>query len=329
VAANLSPEYKSAQEAYRRAREPKERLECLREMLRTIPKHKGTEHIQGDLKTRIKELTEEIADHRKGGGRAAPSVVVRPEGAAQIALLGPPNTGKSSLHTRLTGSHAVVGPYPFATKLPLPGMLSYEDVHLQLVDLPPVAADYLEPWMGNALEAADGAVLVVDLAEPSCVEEALSVGRRLEEKRVSLGPPMEHEDPFRVHLTTVLLANKADRLEDPGEELETFVKLTGFPFPALAVSATTGDGLPRVGALLFDMLRIVRVYTKVPGHPAEKDRPFTLRGSSTVRDVAQLVHRGRAPELKFARLWGSGEFEGQQVSADHPVRDRDVVELHW
>ncbi len=329
VAANLSPEYKSAQEAYRRARDPKERLDCLREMLRTIPKHKGTEHIQGDLKTRIKELTEEIADDRKGGGRVGPSVVVRPEGAAQIALLGPPNTGKSSLHARLTGSHAVVGPYPFATKLPLPGMLPHEDVHLQLVDLPPVAADYLEPWMGNALEAADGAILVVDLAEPSCVEEALVVGRRLEEKRVSLGPPVEHEDPFRVHLPTMLLANKADRLEDPACELDTFLKLTGLAFPALFVSTVTGDGLERVSPLLFDLLGIVRVYTKVPGHHAEKERPFTLRGASTVRDVAQLVHRGRAAELKFARLWGSGEFEGQQVSASHPVRDRDLVELHW
>jgi ribosome-interacting GTPase 1 len=329
VAANLSPEYKAAQEAYRRAREPKERLEGLREMLRTIPKHKGTEHIQGDLKTRIKQLTEEIADHRKGGGRAGPQVVIRPEGAAQVALLGPPNTGKSTLHARLTGSHAVAGPYPFATKVPLPGMLRYEDVHLQLVDLPPVAADYLEPWMGNALEGADGALLVVDLAEADCMEEALAVARRLEEKRVSLGAPADHEDPFRVHLPTVLVASKADRLANPALELEAFLKLTALPFPTLAVSAETGYGLDRVGALLFEMLGIVRVYTKVPGHPAEKDRPFTLRGPSTVRDVAQLVHRGRAAELKFARLWGSGEFDGQQVSADHAVRDRDVVELHW
>jgi ribosome-interacting GTPase 1 len=346
--ANLSPEYKDAQEAYRRAREPKERLECLREMLRTIPKHKGTEHLQADLKTRIKELTEELTEHRKGGGRSGPSVAVRPEGAAQVALLGPPNSGKSSLHARLTGSHAVVGPYPFATKVPLPGMLAHEDVHFQLVDLPPISADYLEPWMGNALESADGALLVVDLAEADCLEQVATVRRRLEEKRISLveGPDRERAgaprpdggesdseallDPFRLRLPTALVANKSDRLPDPGTELEAFRELAGLGGRALAVSAETGHGLSRMGPLLFDMMGVVRVYTKIPGHHAARDtRPFTLRGEVTVRDVAHLVHRGQAAQLRFARIWGSGEFDGQQVSGDHPVRDRDVVELHW
>jgi len=117
--ANLSPDYKAAEAAFRQASEPKERLERLREMLRTIPKHKGTEHLQADIKTRIKQLTEELAAGRKGGARGGPELSVRPEGAAQVALIGPPNAGKSSLHAQLTGSHAVVGPYPFATKYPL------------------------------------------------------------------------------------------------------------------------------------------------------------------------------------------------------------------
>jgi hypothetical protein len=343
--ANLSPEYKDAQEAYRKAGDPRERLECLREMLRTIPKHKGTEHLQGDIRTRIKELTEELTGPRKGAARTGPAVAVRPEGAAQVALLGPPNSGKSALHARLTGSHAVVGPYPFATKFALPGMLSYGDVQLQLVDLPPVAADFIEPWMGNALERADGALLVVDLDDPECVEQVGALRRRLRERGVTLIEPAEAEppgdsldfrldgetieDPFRVRLPAALLANKCDRLGDPAAELEVFRQLTGVLFPALAVSAQTGHGLAAVGPLLFDMLGIVRVYTKVPGHPADMGRPFTVRGQGTVRQVAQLVHRGRAAELKFARLWGSGKFDGEQVSADHPLKDGDVIELHW
>jgi len=193
--ANLSPEYKDAQQAYRKAGDPRERLECLREMLRTIPKHKGTEHLQGDIRTRIKELTEELTGPRKGAARTGPAVVVRPEGAAQVALVGPPNSGKSALHARLTGSHAVVGPYPFATKFPLPGMLAYGDVQLQLVDLPPVAADFIEPWMGNALEQADGALLVVDLDDPECVEQVEALRRRLEEKGVTLIDPAEAAPP--------------------------------------------------------------------------------------------------------------------------------------
>ena len=348
MAANLSPEYKDAQEAYRRARDPKERLECLREMLRTIPKHKGTDHLQADIKRRIKELSEELEGPRKGGGRSGPSVAIRPEGAAQVALLGPPNTGKSSLHARLTGSHAVIGPYPFATKVPLPGMLIHEDVHFQLVDLPPISADYMEPWMANALESADAALLVVDLSEPDCVEQVAAIRRRLEEKRITLIEDSDREpapdagpddqgsgseavaDPFRLRFPTAVVASKCDRLNDPEAELDAFRDLAGLGARALAVSAEDGHGLSRIGPLLFQMLGVVRVYTKVPGHqPARDGRPFTLRGDVTVRDVAHLVHRGQAAQLRFARIWGSGEFDGQQVSGDHPVRDRDVVELHW
>ncbi len=302
--ANLSPEYKDAQEAYRKARDPEERLECLREMLRTIPRHKGTEHLQADIRTRLKELTEERAAPRKGGARGGPPVAVRPEGAAQVALLGPPNSGKSSLHARLTGSHAVVGPYPFTTKLPLPGMLPHEDVQFQLVDLPPVAADFMEPWMPNTLQNAEAALLVVDLGDPACVEQVAALRRRLEEKSLTLVEP------------------------GPEAELEAFRQLAGHRFPALAISAETGHGLARLGPSLFEMLGVVRVYTKLPGHPADRSRPFTVRRDGTVRDVARLVHRGLAAELKFARLWGSGKFDGEQVSAAHPVRDGDVVELH-
>jgi hypothetical protein len=125
------------------------------------------------------------------------------------------------------------------------------------------------------------------------------------------------------------LASKCDRLADPEAELLAFRELSGTDFPALAVSAETGRGLPDVGRELYARLGIVRVYSRVPGHPPDMTRPFTLRRGATVRDVARLVHRGLATSLRFARLWGSAEFGGQQVSGDHPIRDRDVVELHW
>ncbi|HUL77015.1 MAG TPA: GTPase [Vicinamibacteria bacterium] len=338
--ANLSPEYKDAQEKFRRAREPQEKLECLREMLRTIPKHKGTEHLQAEIKTRIKELADESGGARKGAVRGGPDLTVRHEGAAQVALVGPPNAGKSSLHARLTGSHAVVGPYPFSTKHPLPGMLAHEDVQLQLVDLPPVASDYMEPWMSGTLHNADAVALVVDLSDPGCVDQLATIEARLEEKKVSLVPRLgpgadedaddEALDPFRAHLPALLLANKADLFPDPEAELAVFREIAPDPFDSLAVSAETGTGLAAVGSALFSLLGIVRVYSKVPGHPPDLGRPFTLRGGGTVRDVALQVHRGMAAELRFARIWGrSAGFDGQQVSAAHAVADRDVVELHW
>ena len=336
---NVTPEYKKAEEAYRAAREPKDRLDCLKEMLRTIPKHKGTEHLQSDIKTRIKQLTEELSGPKKGGKRSGPSHVVRQEGAAQLCLIGPPNAGKSALHVKLTGSRSDVGPYPFTTHLPIPGMLPFEDVHFQLVDLPPVSADFMEPWLVNTLQHADGILLVIDVADPECLEQVPAVLDRLREKKIYLrsawpglpsGSPQgrdEDDDPFRLDLPTLLIANKSDLDPDP-DEVKILEELLGLRFPALTVSAETGDGLDQLGPFLFKALEIVRVYTKTPGKPADTDKPFTLRRGNTVHDLASLVHKDIAEGLKFARMWGSDVFDGQQVGPDHLVADGDIVELH-
>ena len=351
---NVTPEYKKAKAEYRRARDPKERLQCLKEMLRLLPKHKGTDHLQAEIKTKIKQLTSELVAPKKGG-RVGPVQAIRPEGAAQVALIGPPNSGKSSLHAKLTGSHAEVGPYPNTTHAPLPGMVPYEDVLFQLIDLPPISATFIESWMPNALQQAHAVLLVVDLTAPGCVENVVAIRNRLDEKRISLvadwpgnlqpgpvvmddvstppatqAPPnqeADEEDPFRIHLPTMVVATKSD-LESTPEEIDTLEELVGVRYPAVAVSNESGEGLEQIGPLLFKGLDLVRVYTKIPGHPPDTDRPYTVFRGATVHDVARLVHREMAESVKFARVWGSAKFEGQQVGRNHVVADRDVVELH-
>lgn len=355
---NVSAEYKKAKEAFQNAREPAERLSCLKEMLRTIPKHKGTEHLQADIKTRIKELTEELTGPKKGGVRTGPIYTVPPEGAAQVALLGPPNSGKSSLHAKLTGSHAESGPYPYTTHAPLPGMMPCMDIHFQLIDLPPISTTFMEPWMPNALQLSHAVVLLVDLGIAGCVENVVEIIERLEKKRISLiedwkepigygyldaareepkdepgrnqggGDEKEdEEDPFHVYLPTLLVANKCDLQMDP-DEIDVLEELIQKKYPAIFISVVTGHGIDRIGSLLFEGLGIVRVYTKAPGRPADMGRPFTVFRGNTVVDVARLVHRDMARTFKFARIWGSAKFDGQQVGRDHVVRDGDVVELH-
>ncbi len=338
--ANLTPEYKAAEAAFRKARDPRERLEHLREMLRVIPKHKGTDHLQGDIKRRIKELSEELERPKKGGVRGGPPLVISPEGAAQIALIGPPNTGKSSLHARLTGSGAQAAPYPFATQYPEPGMMPYEDISFQLVDLPAIAPEHPVSWLAGALQTADAGLLIVDLGDPACVERIEALGAVLRQKRVTLtetwGPAGDRaretaqadEDPFALRLPAVLVANKADLIAAVDTELRAFLELTGLRYPAIPASAATGLGLGEIGPLLFQQLGIVRVYTKVPGRPPDRDRPFTLRRGQTVEDVARLVHKDIARSLKYARLWGKSGFDGQQIGREHPLADGDVVELH-
>lgn len=353
--ANLSPEYKAAEAAYRKTRDPKERLELLREMLRTIPKHKGTERLQADIKARIKDLSEELeGSGRKGAGHGGPSLVVRPEGAAQLALIGPPNAGKSSLHARLTHSNAHAAPYPFTTQFPMAGMMSWEDVHFQLVDLPAVSPEHPVPWLAAALQSADAALLVLDLNDPASLEQLTAIEAILAARNVTLterwhaafdnvkGSPGEttfdkvksppagpgEDDPFGVRLPTLMLANKADDEASHDADFEAFRELTGARYPAMAVSAATGRGLDTLGRWLFEHLGIVRVYTKAPGHAPDKSRPFTLRRGETVGDVARLVHRDLEKAMRYARLWGHSSFAGQQVGPDHPVTDGDVVELH-
>ncbi len=356
---NVSPEYKKAEAAYRQARDPAERLDLLREMLRTIPKHKGTEHLQADIKTRIKDLTAELAGPRTGAARTGPTHVIKAEGAAQVSLVGPPNTGKSLLHAKLTGSRAESAAYPHTTTAPMPGMLLHNDVPFQLVDLPPISADYMEPWLPNALQPAAAALLVLDLHEPGCTEAVMVIRERLAEKRIVLSDdwsgrlpaglnetlpetvvtdddtpaaPTSPDDEadetlFQTVLPTLLVVSKADLGVDP-EEVEALLELVEMDLPAVAVSAEAGTGLELLGGLLRRGLDVIRIYTKVPGKDPDMTRPFTVQRGDTVTDVARLIHRGRAAELKFAKVWGSGKFDGQQVGADHVVDDGDILELH-
>lgn len=332
--ANLTPEYKAAEAEFRKARDAEGRLRGLRDMLRTVPKHKGTEHLRADIKTRIKQLSEEVAGPSRGGARTGPHTSVHREGAAQVALLGPPNCGKSTLHARLTGSHAAAGPYPFTTQFPLPGMLVFEDVTFQLVDLPPVAARHPVPWLAATLSTADAALLVVDLDNPECVDHVVEVHELLAERHVTLTEswaqsPLDddQDDPFAVSLPVLLVAAKADQVPHLGEELAVFRELTGVRYPAVAVSAFTGEGLDQIGPFLFEQLGVVRIYTKLPGRPADHSRPFTVRRGETVHDLAILIHKELAETLTFARLWRN-DVTGRQIGRDHPLQDRDVIELH-
>ncbi len=333
--ANLNPEYKAAEAAFKKARDPQERLDHLREMLRVIPKHKGTDHLQADIKTRIKELSAALAGPKKTGARTAPATFVHPEGAAQVALLGPPNTGKSALHARLTGSHAASEAYPFTTQYPQPGMFEADDVAFQLVDLPAVSPEHPVPWIANALQSADGCLFVVDVSRPGCVEEVVAATQMLADRNVVLSPRWPgdgdapgDEDAFTLHLPTVLVASKADIVEHPRQELAVLEELSGLHCPMLSVSAVTGEGLDELGPWLFERLAVVRVYTKKPGEPVDGGKPYTVRRGDTVLDVARLVHRDIAASLKYARLFGGHGFEGQQVGRDYVVADGDVLELH-
>jgi ribosome-interacting GTPase 1 len=328
--ANLTAQYKAAEERYRLATGHEEKLDALREMLALLPKHKGTEKLQADLRKRISKLEDEGAHVAKSGHRGPDPGHVKKEGAGQWALVGPPNAGKSSLLAALTHAHPEIADYPFTTRLPQPGMMAFEDVQVQLVDTPAAAPGHVESWLPNLMRNADGVVAVMDLGADDPEEGWRAVVDLLERARVwPTGRPRPQDaSPLLVARPVLVLANKCDL--DPDGTLAALVREAVWPEPPfLPVSAARGDGLDTLRPRLFVGLARIRVYTKEPGHRPDMGRPFVLPAGANVEDLASLVHRELAVRLKFARIWGAhARFDGQQVDRHHALEDRDVVELH-
>jgi uncharacterized protein len=327
--ANLPPQYLKAEDEYRKASTPEQRLEKLRELFRLLPKHKGTEKLQSDLKQKMSQLKEEQERGKPGGKKAGLSHHVPREGAGQVVLIGPPNVGKSALLAALTNARPEIAPYPFTTRAPQPGIMMWRDVPVQLVDLPAISPEFVEPWVPELIRSADAALLVADLASDDVAEATLAVLERLAASHAELVGELPHDalDESIRHLKTVMATTKLDA-DGAGDRLDVVREWFAPRFPVAPVSARTGEGLESLRAATYHLLGVLRVYTKVPGKPADRTKPFTLPIGSTVLDLAREIHRDFEQSLKSARIWGTGVFDGQAVKRDHELHDGDVVELH-
>jgi len=323
--ANLTPEYLEAERRFKSAKTTAEKIATLEEMFATIPRHKGTEKMQADIKRRLAKLRNEQS--KRPASRAGLIYKVDKEGAGQLALIGPPNSGKSALVRRLTHATPEVADYPFTTRGPHPGMMAFEDIQFQLVDLPPVHPEVHESWVYQIIRNADAALAVVDLSDPDLLEDLETTLAELVKAKVLLGRGTTPEGPGWLAKKALLVANKRD-LHGAAESLEILRDLYGSRFEMIAVSAEMGDGLDELRRAVFDFLELVRVYTKAPGHKLEKTAPYVLRRGSHLIDLAALVHHDFITHLKYARVWGHGKFEGQMVNRDYPLLDKDIVELH-
>jgi hypothetical protein len=324
--ANLPPDYHAAEKRFRAARTSAEKIEALEEMLRIMPKHKGTDRLQGDLKARIAKLRRE--PEKKGAKRGFGYAVHR-EGAGQIALVGPPNTGKSSLVRMLTKARPDVADYPFTTREPVPGMMPFEDIAFQLVDLPAVSEEHVEHWVFDIVRQADMVWIVVDSSEPfGQMEQAR---RLLEERRIGLYPagadPPKDERLDYKHKKAVVVVTGMDR-PGAGETVEVLEAILEKRWPLMPVSCVTGRGLEDLRLRTFSDMGIMRVYTKQPGRPPDMGQPFTLMRGASVADLAERIHKEVREKLRFARIWGKSAFDGQTVQRDHVLSEGDVVEIH-
>jgi len=327
--ANLTPDYLAAEERFRAAETTEDKLIALDEMYATIPKHKGTEKLRADIKRRISKLREKEKQSGKKGKRFDEYHVVR-QGAGQIVMLGPPNSGRSSLLARLTAAIPEIADYPHTTRAPLPGMVEFEDISIQLVDTPPMFGEHTERGIISLARNADAVALVLDSSDSALLEQIEDMREEASKSRTVLVGEKAAEREYPPPLLAKPAFIIANKIDCPGalENLDVLREFYGEEFEIVPVSARTGEGLEDLRRRMFDSLGMVRVYTKMPGKPPDKEKPFTLRKGSTVIDFAAIVHKDVAHNLRYARAWGKGMLDGAQVGRDHVLEDGDVVELH-
>jgi hypothetical protein len=328
--ANLTQQYLKAEEEYRRAATPEEELRCLQVMLRELPKHKGTDKLQADLKAKISAAKKEAEQQHKTAKRGGGGFRLPRQGAGRAVIIGGPNAGKSQLLRSLTRATPEVAPYPFTTHEPIPGMMPFEDVNVQLVDTPPITKDVFDPNTQGLIRGADLVLLMVDLGSDDGVEQLQEVLDRLAQTKTRLAreSSLDEEDVGLSYTRTFLVLNKID-LPEAADRRALLKEFCPTDFREFAISAEHGTGLEDLRAEIYQSLDVVRVYTKLPtAKEPDYEKPFTIRRGGTLLEIAEQVHKDFAQNLKFARVWGNQVHDGTQVKGDYVLHDKDIVELH-
>jgi len=308
--ANLTPEYLEAEEKFRLAKTPEEKILALKEMLATVPKHKGTEKLQKEIKTKLSKLQKEL--QKKPQTKRTILYHFEKKGAGQVVVFGFPNAGKSALVKLLTRANTEVADYPFTTKVPLCGMLSYENIQIQMIDTPPLTED-APPWYFHILRSADSLIYLLDLSSEEVLddyERGLKIleGGKVERNLLPVGNKIETEGALvRFEILKELVPN------------------------LISISVAEKVGIEELKREIFKSLDIIRVYTKPPGSKPDFTEPVILKSGSTVLDCAEHLHKDFARNLKYARLWSNNDreiFPGQRVGVDHILKDGDIIEFH-
>ncbi|MDP2754820.1 MAG: GTPase, partial [Nitrospirota bacterium] len=297
--ANLPPEYFNAEKRFKQASTPAEKIAALEDLIATVPKHKGTDKLRADLRRRLSQLRKEAVSKKKGG--RGDIYVVPKEGAAQIAIVGFPNSGKSSLLACLTNATPVIADYPISTLTPLPGMMPFEDIQIQLVDLPPIGNEATDGWVSGILRYADALILIVDITEDPEIQAELLI-EQLERWNIQIitGHPLSNPPPSRGRVgaggkppnselltpaglfkRALIVANKNDL---PGSE-DNFFRLRERyenTCQCIAISALKKENLEDLKRAIFGISGIIRVYSKPPGKDPDLSTPFTIPSGSTI-----------------------------------------------
>ncbi len=387
--ANLPPNALKKWAEVEATRNPKERLQRMEEFLSVVPKHKGTLKVRGQVKKQMAILRRELEEKkRKKAGRSGPKLFLEKEGAAQIAIIGPTNVGRSSLLAAVTNAKVEVSPNHYTTTIPTPGIMDYQDIQFQMVEAPALMEGSADgkAWGLQTLATArnaDGLILMVDLSQDPVAQLSLILGEmektrilvsrpkgRVEVERKYMGAGLriilvgklvgcsmkdveellksyrindavvkisgevaldDAEDAIfenTVYKPAVIVANKFDA-EDAEANLQRLRTYVGKKLPIIAVSCEKRTGLEKLGETLFNVLNIIRIYTKEPSQREHSKKPFILKKGSTIFDLARNIHSDFRERFNFAKIWSKRlAFSPQKVGATFALADGDIVEIH-
>src|SRR3989344_5672502 len=297
---NASYEYYNAEKVYLEAKTLPEKILALEELIRVSPKHKSSENLLKELRTRLRKLKEKQEKSKKIGKPTKKGI--RKE-HFQCVLLGLPNSGKSSLLAKLTNARPKISPYSFTTSYPEIGTMDYQGVKAQIIDLPSIGSESLDQGMINT---ADCLLIVI---------ENLS---DLQKTSTYLA---------KANGSKIIILNKSDILSNE-EKRKLEATLKSKKLPGILVSTVTNQNIEQLKELIFKQMHVIRIYTKEPGKPSTKE-PIVMSENSTVRNVAESILKGFSSKIKETKITGpSSKFPNQIVSLSHICKDLDIIEFH-
>ncbi|MEK6917505.1 MAG: GTPase [Nanoarchaeota archaeon] len=297
---NQSPFYKQAELKFLNSKTNEDKLKWLEEMMRECPKHKSSEKMLANLKTRYVKLKEKIASQRKTSKGSKKPGIKKEE--MQAAIIGFTNSGKSSLLSLLTNANPKISGIEFATREPIVGMMSYQGIQIQLVEIPAIESEFYDR---SITHIADSIIILI---------ESLSQIQKIQDLMENI--------PGK----KIIAFNKTDLLNNE-EKRRIYANLQSKKYNFVMISTETKEGINELKEKLFLSFDRIRVFTKEPGKE-KSNNPIILRPGSTIKNIAEKIFKGFASKIKETKIWGpSSKFPGQKVSLNHELKDLDVVEF--
>ncbi len=290
---NQKVEYVIAEKKYSEARTTEDKIKALEEMIHTSVKHKGTENLLADLRRRLSKLKKEAVIERKKSRRQV--FAIRKEGAAQICIIGLTNSGKSTLLNSLTNAHAEVADYPYTTKKPIVGMMLYNDLQFQMIEIP-------STFDAESLSLLHSCDLILVLLDST-----------------------QNIDKQKEELMKILKDNRLDN------KRMIFVKNKSKTYKLdkniINVDVNSGVGIDELKEIIWKGLDLIKVYTKSPRKPRAIPA-IAMEKNSTVEDFTKRIHKDFTKTFEFAKIFNSTKFSGKKVGLEYKLQDNDTVEIH-